>query len=434
MSLTIPIIKKPELVAPGGNPEKLKVAAAYGADAVYVGAPGLNLRARSSGFTVDDILACADFLHNMGKKLYVALNVFAQNSQLDEIRRFVKEISGSQIDALIISDPGVLSIVNDAAPNIRAHLSTQANTTNLLSVKFWRKQGVKRVVLARELSLDEIREINTESGCETEAFVHGAMCMSYSGRCLLSSHMTGRNANRGGCSHSCRWKYSLKEEKRPNELFPIEEDEHGTYILSSKDLCMIQFTPELINSGITAWKIEGRMKSQYYVAAVTRIYREAIDSYMEFAENNNGALFESKKEWLEELNKVSHRTYGEGFFFGPPSTGADIEGDEKNSGYVREHKYLGIVDAVLENNMAKIVVKNKIIKGSEIQIMGQKLNQDFTQTIDELYDVNNNPVEQANPGQIALLKMKKPVEEMFIMREDLLKAANEKPQTVCATG
>ncbi|MGR3177366.1 MAG: peptidase U32 family protein [Candidatus Anammoxibacter sp.] len=414
--------RKPELVAPGGNLEKLKIAAIYGADVVYIGMPGLNLRTRTADFTFDEIGSATEYLHNKGKKIYVALNIFARNNQLAEIKRQIGEISKIPIDALIVSDPGVLSLVKEISPHIPIHLSTQANTTNLLSTQFWLKQGVKRVILARELTIDEIKDINIETGCETEVFVHGAMCMSYSGRCMLSSYMTGRSANLGDCAHSCRWKYSLKEETRPNESFPIIEDEDGTYILSSKDLCMIQFVSELMESGVTAWKIEGRMKSQYYVAAVTRIYREAIDVYSDMiAQNGNQTSFEFKKNWLEELNKVSHRTYSTGFFFGRSGTetglDADDDNEHNNNGYIRNYRYLGLVEDSFENNMTKIVVKNKIRLGADVEIMGQRVADDFTQRINELYNVNEQPIDNANPGQIAIIKMDRHVDKLSMIRE-----------------
>ncbi len=413
-------LKKTELVAPGGSPEKLKIAASFGADAVYVGTPGLNLRTRSKGFSLDDIRWSAQYLHDMGKKLYLAMNIFAKNSQLEKVEDFVKKIADAPIDAFIISDPGVMSIVRQVAPHIPVHLSTQANTTNVASVNFWYEYGVKRVVLARELSIGEIEEVNSGSDCETEVFVHGAMCMSYSGRCLLSAHMTGRSGNSGDCAHSCRWKYSLKEEKRPGESFPFIEDEHGTYILSSRDLCMIGFVPELMRSGVSAWKIEGRMKSLYYVAAVTRVYREAIDRYWdEVTLNGNGDGFCFDEMWLDELEKVSHRTYGSGFFFGNPESG-DEEKSDSEKGYVRDYKFLGLVDEVLDSRTAKIGVRNKIRVGYEVEIMGVSTGQDFTQKISELYDCSNNPLEEANPGQSVLMKTDREVGKYFMIRENSL--------------
>ena len=411
---------KPELVAPGGSLEKLKIAAIYGADAVYIGMPNLNLRTRAAGFSFDEIQSACEFLHRKGKKLYVALNIFAKNHQLSDIKRGLKEISHIPIDALIVSDPGVFLIVKDVAANIPIHISTQSNTTNLLSAQFWHKQGVKRIVLARELSMREITDISSEAGCETEVFVHGAMCMSYSGRCMLSSYMTGRSANLGDCAHSCRWKYSLKEEKRPNESFPIFEDENGTYILSSMDLCMIQFVSELMETGVSAWKVEGRMKSQYYVAAVIRIYREAIDLFCDSIKSGSDSSgFEVNKRWLEELMKVSHRTYSSGFFWGNPTHGAELNYDTggNGSGYIRDYRYLGLVDDFFDNNLARIVVKNKINQGSNIEIMGKSLENDFTQKIDELYDLNEKPIKEANPGQMALLKTEKRVDKLSMIRE-----------------
>src|SRR3990172_1055297 len=299
--------KKPELVVPAGDFEKLRTAVEYGADAVYAGGEGFNLRMGATNMTLQEIKDATDWVHGRNKKIYIALN---------------------------ISDPGVLLLVKEIAPHIPVHLSTQANTTNLKSVEFWHLHGIKRAVLARELTLGEIKEITDKCEAETEVFVHGAMCMSYSGRCLLSSFMTNRHANLGDCAHSCRWQYILKEEKRPDETFPIIEDESGTFILSSKDLCMIQYIPELVNAGITAWKIESRMKSQYYVAAVTRIYREALDQY--FGDPIN---YKYDPKWLAELEKVSHREYGAGFFFG--NQGYNSQTTHPGSFYFKEYDYLG---------------------------------------------------------------------------------------------
>ena len=412
--------KKPELVAPGGSLEKLKIAAVYGADAVYIGMPGLNLRTRTKDFTEADIAAGAEFLHKDGKKIYVALNIFARNAQLSDVKREVKRVSSLPIDAVIVSDPGVFSVVRDLAPHVPVHISTQANTTNLLSVEFWRKQGAKRIILARELSLGEIEEINREIDSETEVFVHGAMCMSYSGRCSISAHMTNRSANLGDCAHSCRWKYTLREEKRPDEQFPIVEDDNGTYILSSKDLCMIKYVGGLISSGVEAWKIEGRMKSQYYVAAVTRIYREAIDAF-DSVVGSGGSLsdFEFRKIWLEELNKVSHRPYSTGFFLDMPE-GVEGSGDDEsdeNCGYVREYRYLGLVEKSMADNMVKVVVKNKIKLGADVEFMGPYLSDDFRQNVMGIFDVNDKSLNEANPGQTVMLKTERAVHDLSIIRE-----------------
>lgn len=429
-------LKKPELVAPGGSLEKLKTAALYGADSVYIGAPGLSLRTRSHDFILDEIKLAAEFLHKNDKKIYLALNIFPRNYQLSEIKGFIGDVAGIPVDALIISDPGVLSIAREKAPDIPIHLSTQANTTNLASVQFWHKQGVKRIILARELSLDEISEINLQTGCEIEVFVHGAMCLAYSGRCLLSSYMTGRSANLGDCAHSCRWKYALQEETRPDEYFPIEEDINGSYLLSSYDLCVIQSIPEIIRSGVTAVKIEGRMKSQYYVAAVTRIYREAIDQcFKEVSAGCNSRDVGIRKEWLDELYKVSHRPYCTGFFFGRPEKNPDEEAYYNqvfNNGYIRGYRYLGYVDEALENRpdveslsnseptyLAKIAAKNKISLGSVVEIMGHSTSQDFSHLISELYDINFNPISEANPGQYIILKTNKCVGERFMLRVNI---------------
>ena len=293
--------KMPELVAPAGSMDKLKTAIEYGADAVYAGGKDFNLRNASANFTLDEIGLAVDYVHKRDKKLYIALNIFAHNCHVSKIEQYLNELAKYPVDAFIVSDPGVLSIVRDVIPEATIHISTQANCTNVRAADFWHQQGVKRVVLARELSLSEISKISTNSDCTTEVFVHGAMCLSYSGRCYLSSYMANRGANLGDCAQSCRWKYSLVEEERPGEYLQVFEDGEFTSIMSSRDLCMIEHIPELIAAGVDAWKIEGRMKSQYYVATVTRIYREAIDTFFE------NDVYEYQDKWLEELGKISNR-------------------------------------------------------------------------------------------------------------------------------
>src|SRR3989337_2891702 len=389
--------KRPELVAPAGDIEKLKTAIEYGADAVYVGGEGFNLRMGAANLTIEEIKEAASWVHEQGKKIYVTLNIFARNYHVCGIRSYLKKLAEIPIDAVIVADPGVFLTVKEIAPHIPIHLSTQANTTNAKSVEFWRQLGMKRVVLARELTLGEIKEITNSSTIETEVFVHGAMCMSYSGRCLLSSFMTNRHANLGDGAHSCRWQYILKEEKRPDETFPIIEDESGTFILSSKDLCMIQYIPELVNAGITAWKIEGRMKSQYYVAAVTRIYREAIDQY--FGDPVN---YKYNPKWLAELEKVSHREYGAGFFFG--NQGYNSQTTHPGSFYFKEYDYLGTINKVLPDGLAEVIVKNKISCNTIIEIMGKRLSDDFCQELSDIRNEYNEAIEAAHVGQKGFIK------------------------------
>ncbi|GAB62498.1 MAG: U32 family peptidase [Candidatus Jettenia sp.] len=402
--------KKPELLAPGGDIEKLKTAVEYGADAVYVGGEGFNLRMGAPDITLEEINEATTWIHNRGKKIYITLNIFARNYHIRSIRPYLEKLAEIPVDAVIISDPGIFFMVREIAPHIPIHLSTQANTTNGKSVEFWYQQGIQRIILARELTLGEIQEITENSRAETEVFIHGAMCMSYSGRCLLSSFMTNRHANLGDCSHACRWQYTLKEEKRPNETYPIVEDESGTFILSSRDLCMIQHIPELVRAGITAWKIEGRMKSQYYAAVVTRIYREALDRY--FADPDNYIYDE---RWLSELEKVSHREYGTGFFFG--NQGYNSQTTHPGNSYIKEYDYLGTVHNVLSEDTAEVLVKNRISGNTSVEIMGKRLNEDFSQVLMDIRNEQNEPIETANAGQKVLVKVSRPVRKYFMLRK-----------------
>ncbi|ODS34309.1 MAG: peptidase [Candidatus Scalindua rubra] len=400
--------KKPELIAPAGDMNKLKTAIEYGADAVYAGGKEFNLRNAASNFTLDDIGFASDYVHKRDKKIYIALNIFAHNYHIHKIEQYLRELAKYPVDALIFSDPGVLTIVKDILPEIPIHLSTQANCTNYESVNFWYKQGIKRIVLARELSLDEISEISSSSDCETEVFVHGAMCISYSGRCYLSAYMANRGANVGDCAQSCRWKYSIVEEERPNEFFKVFEDGEFTSIMSSRDLCMIQHIPELISAGVDAWKIEGRMKSQYYVATVTRVYREAIDTFFE------NDVYKYQSMWLEELGKISHRDYNTGFFLGNP--GGNGQKVSAGDGYTRTYKFIGLFDNLKDDKFAEVLVKNKFQVGTDIEVMGKKTDQDFVQNVKEMYNQEMKPIKEANPGQRVFIIPERPVEEYFIIR------------------
>ncbi|WP_347275564.1 U32 family peptidase [Candidatus Kuenenia sp.] len=403
-------IRKPELVAPAGDMEKLKTAIEYGADAVYIGAEGFNLRMGAENLTMQEIRNAVDYVHEKEKKIYVALNIYARNYHIRSIVSCVKALAEIPVDAVIVSDPGILLTIKEIAPHIKIHLSTQANTTNFKSLEFWRQQGVKRAVLARELTLGEIEEIIANTAVETEVFVHGAMCMAYSGRCLLSSYMSNRHANLGDCSHSCRWKYVLKEENRPGETFPIIQDETGTYILSSKDLCMLEYIPELVSAGITAWKIEGRMKSQYYVASVTRVYREALDSY--FSDSQNYIIDE---QWLSELEKTSHREFGTGFFLGYRENNPQVS--HQDHAYIKEYEFLGIINSVSNDNIAEILVKNTIKENISIEIMGKKLKDDFEEPCLKMRNELNEPIKIAHAGQKIFAKLSQPVHKYFILRK-----------------
>ena len=403
-------IRKPELVAPAGDMEKLKTAIEYGADAVYIGAEGFNLRMGAENLTMQEIRNAVDYVHEKEKKIYVALNIYARNYHIRRIVSCVKALAEIPVDAVIVSDPGILLTIKEIAPHIKIHLSTQANTTNYKALEFWRQQGIKRAVLARELTLGEIEEIIANAPVETEVFVHGAMCMAYSGRCLLSSYMSNRHANLGDCSHSCRWKYVLKEENRPGETFPIIQDETGTYILSSRDLCMLEYIPELVSAGITAWKIEGRMKSQYYVASVTRVYREALDRY--FSDPQNYVIDE---QWLSELEKTSHREFGTGFFLGYRENNPQVS--HQDHAYIKEYEFLGIINNVSNDNIAEILVKNTIKENISLEIMGKKLKDDFEEPCLKMRNELNEPIKIANAGQKIFAKLSQPVHKYFILRK-----------------
>jgi len=404
--------KKPELVAPAGSMDKLKTAIEYGADAVYAGGKDFNLRNASANFSLDEIGLAVDYVHKRDRKLYIALNIFAHNYHIPRIEQYLNELARHPVDALIVSDPGVLSIVRDVIPEATIHISTQANCTNTSAADFWHQQGVNRVVLARELSLSEISKISTNSDCKTEVFVHGAMCLSYSGRCYLSSYMANRSANLGDCAQSCRWKYSLVEEERPGEYLQVFEDGEFTSVMSSRDLCMIEHIPELIAAGVDAWKIEGRMKSQYYVATVTRIYREAIDTFFE------DDVYEYQDKWLEELEKISNRGYNTGFFLGNPGENGQRIGAE--SGYTQDYKFVGLFDESRNKKLAGVIVKNKFEVGDDIEVMGKRPEQDFVQNIKEMYNHEMEPIKKANPGQRVFILPDRPVEEYFIIRRKVV--------------
>lgn len=355
-------MNKPEILAPAGSLEKLKTAITFGADAVYLGGSKLNLRAFANNFSDDELKEGIEFAHTRGKRVYVTVNVIPHNEDLDGLEEYLVNLYNIGVDAIIVSDPGIIMTAREVAPNLEIHLSTQANNVNYKSATFWYKQGVKRVVLARELSLEEIKGVreNIPEDCDLEAFVHGSMCMSYSGRCLISNYMTGRDSNRGECAQPCRYKYFLVEEKRPNQYFPIVEDDKGTYLLNSKDLCMIKHIPELVQSGINSFKIEGRMKSSYYVASVVKSYREALDSYME-----NPEKYKFKEEWMDNLLKTSHRDYYTGFYFGDKDSQI-----YENSSYIRDYDIVGIVRDYDQNSgTATIEQRNKIFEGDTVEIL-----------------------------------------------------------------
>jgi U32 family peptidase len=405
-------MQKPELLAPAGNLENLKMAIIYGADAVYLGGVNFGLRARAKNFTIEQLEEGIKFAHEKGKRIYITVNIIAHNEDLEGLPEYLATLQKLKVDAVIVSDPGIIKIVKETVPGLEIHLSTQANTTNYAAVNFWYEQGVSRIILARELSLKEINEIVKESPPEMklETFVHGAMCISYSGRCLLSNYLINRDANRGDCAHSCRWKYFLMEEKRPGEYLPVYEDEKGTYFFNSKDLCMIEHIPALIKAGISAFKIEGRMKGSYYVAAVVRAYRSLIDQYCA-----NPDKYSFDKKYLKELRKVSNREYTTGFYFGRP------DGEEQRYDsveYIQNYDFTGLVCHYnTESQIATIEQKNRIFVGDEIEIFGP--NDDyFVQKIEKIWDENGEEIKVApHSGQIIQIKTVKPVQPWYIIRK-----------------
>ncbi|MDD4599773.1 hypothetical protein SDC9_30295 [bioreactor metagenome] len=402
-------MKKPELLAPAGNLEKMKMALIYGADAVYMGGEAYGLRAFSDNFSNAELKQAVNFAHSLHKKVYVTVNIFPHNEDLVDLPEFIKFLNDIEVDALIIADLGVYHIARQVAPGLPLHISTQANNTNWASVLCWQELGASRVVMAREVSLNDISLIKQKVNIELEAFVHGAMCMSYSGRCLLSNYLTGRDSNRGQCAQPCRWKYSLVEEKRPGQYFPVFEDERGTYFLNSKDLCLLPHLPELIKSGLNSFKIEGRMKSVHYVATVIKVYREAIDAYFD-----NPSNFKVDDQWLEELNKVSHRDYTTGFYFNKTTRDDQIYG---SSSYMQTHDFVGLVKNY-DNDTGMVVVeqRNNMKIGDMIEVV-QPGKTNFTQSIEKMFDESGQPIEVApHPQQVVMMPLRMPVAEFSMLR------------------
>ena len=356
--------RRPELLVPASCLEVLKTAVIYGADAVYIGGEAFGLRAKAKNFSMEDMAEGIAFAHEHGVRVYVTANILAHNEDLEGVRRYFQELKEIGPDALIISDPGVFAIAKEVLPEMELHISTQANNTNYGTYRFWHQLGAKRVVSARELSLQEIRQIrdNIPEDLEIETFIHGAMCISYSGRCLLSNFLTGRDANQGACTHPCRWKYAVMEESRPGQYLPIEENERGTFIFNSKDLCMIEHVPDLFAAGIDSFKIEGRMKTALYVAAVARTYRRAMDDF-----KKDPALYQANMEWYKaEIGKCTTRQFTTGFFYGKPT--ADMQIYDANT-YTQEMIYLGITGQVREDGSFALEQKNKFSVGETIEIM-----------------------------------------------------------------
>ncbi|MBP3231319.1 MAG: U32 family peptidase [Anaerovibrio sp.] len=405
-------MKKPELLAPAGNMEKLRMALLYGADAVYLGGKAFGLRAFGGNFDNDELKTAVEFTHSLNKKVYVTVNIYPHNSDVERLPEYLKYLDELGVDALLVADLGVFSYGKKYAPHTELHISTQANNTNWVAVNTWADMGAHRVVLAREMSLDEIKAIRKKCQVELEMFVHGAMCISYSGRCLMSNYMTGRDSNRGSCAQPCRWKYSLVEEKRPGQYFPVEEDERGTYIFNSKDMCLLPYLPDVIESGVDSLKIEGRMKSVHYVASIVKAYREAIDGYFE-----NPSSFTIKQEWLEELDKVSHRAYTTGFYYNRPTDKDQIYG---SSSYEQTSDFVGLViDYDEKTGFATVEQRNNMKIGQEVELFQPKLS-GFRMKLTEMYDDEGIAIDVApHPQQIVKIKMAKPVEPYAILRRDI---------------
>lgn len=404
-------MKKPEILAPASSLEVLKTAFDYGADAVYIGGEMYGLRAKAKNFSPEDMQAGIKYAHRRGKKVYVTANITAHNRDLQGARQYFAELKEMKPDALIISDPGMFMIARKICPEVDIHVSTQANNVNYMTFRFWQEQGAVRVVTARELSIQEIADIRRHipPELEIETFVHGAMCISYSGRCLLSHYFTGRDANLGACTHPCRWRYHIVEETRPGEYLPIEENERGTYIFNSKDLCMIEHIPELVEAGIDSFKIEGRMKTALYVAVVARTYRRALDDFFMDPE-----LYKSRIPYYkEEIAKCTYRQFTTGFFFGPTDHETQIY---DNNTYVKGYTYLGRVEAVTEDGLAVFEQKNKFCVGDEIELMLPGGDNILVRT-EEMYN-EYGPVESCpHPGEKIRVRLSQPAETGWILRQ-----------------
>lgn len=405
-------MRKTELLIPAGSLDVLKTAVIYGADAVYIGGEAFGLRAKARNFSIEEMQVGIAFAHERGVKVYVTANILAHNGDLPGVEAYFKELKQAEPDALIISDPGVFDIARRVLPDTDIHISTQANNTNYGTYQFWHRMGAKRVVSARELSLEEIRQIraNIPQDMEIESFIHGAMCISYSGRCLLSNFLTGRDANQGACTHPCRWKYSLVEETRPGEYMPVYEGERGTYIFNSKDLCMIEYIPELVEAGIDSFKIEGRMKTALYVATVARTYRKAIDDF-----RKDPKLYRENMEWYKaEIGKCTYREFTTGFYFGKPTEDAQIY--DSNT-YVKNYTYLGTVEETDGNGAFRMEQKNKFSVGETVEVMKPD-GRNLTAVVREIRDEEGNPQESApHPKQQLWVDLGMDVEVYDILRK-----------------
>lgn len=407
-------MRKVELLAPAGDLERLKIAFTYGADAVYIGGEIFGMRSAAKNFSKEDMIEGVNFAHERGKQVFVTINIIPRNDDLLQLKDYLLELQEIGVDAVIVSDPGVFTYVKETIPNMEIHISTQASTTNAASAAFWYKQGAKRVVTARELSFEEIKELreNTPADMDIETFVHGAMCMSYSGKCVISNHTTGRDANKGSCAQSCRWKYTLMEEVGPGEYKQVLDDIDPEFFFNSKDLCMIEYIPEIFDSGITSLKIEGRMKTAYYVATTVRAYRMALDEYYKDPEN-----WKFNPMWLEELKKGSHRDYSTGFFFDRPDSNSH---NYKSASYIRNYDFIGLVKGhEEETGLVVVEQRNKMYVGDKIEVIGP-FKETMHATILEMYNEDGEPIESApHARQTVKMKLDLDVEKDYILRKPI---------------
>ena len=404
-------MRKTELLIPASSLEVLKIAVMFGADAVYIGGEAFGLRAKAKNFSREEMKEGIEFAHEHGVKVYVTANILAHNYDLEGARAYFKELKEMKPDGLIIADPGMFTLAKEICPEIDVHISTQANNTNYETYRFWERLGATRVVSARELSIQEIKEIreHISDKMEIETFVHGAMCISYSGRCLLSNYFTGRDANQGACTHPCRWKYAVVEESRPGEYLPVYENERGTYIFNSKDLCMIEHIPDLIDAGIDSLKIEGRMKTALYVATVARTYRKALDDYAESPEK-----YKANMPWyLDQISNCTYRQFTTGFFYGKPTEETQIY---DNNTYVKEYTYLGIVGEKNEQGWYKTEQRNKFSVGEMIEVMKPD-GRNVEVIVKAIYDEDGNPMESCpHPKQTLYIDLGMELDQYDILR------------------
>ena len=405
-------MNKPELLAPAGSLDRLKTAITFGADAVYAGGAEFSMRQAAQNFSSDELKEAREFTLARNKKLYIAVNIIPHNEDMEQLPAYLAELSQLAPDGLIVSDLGVFTMAQKYAPNVPLHISTQANNVNSETFKAWHRLGASRVVCARELSFEEIRKIRQDipEDLEIESFVHGAMCISYSGRCLLSNYMIGRDSNQGNCAHPCRWNYHLVEEQRPGEYYPVYENERGTFIFNSRDLCMIEYIPEIVKSGISSLKLEGRVKTEYYVATVVKTYREAIDRYFE-----NPDTYQTDPRWLSELSKVSNRHYTTGFYLGKPDETAQVY---ESSAYVRTYDVVAVVTGYdAETGDILLEQRNRFFSGDELEAV-VPFSGDISFLADNLRDGEGNPVESApHPKQVLRLNIGRELPPMSLLRK-----------------